>query len=97
MLERLKAAPPDQWRSRFLGKQPTDEDIKRLFIEDVQSEVNRAKTDFAPKVFIAYKDVTYHTFKDPKFRELMEKRFGKESIDAIFSEHDAAPEQLPKP
>jgi hypothetical protein len=93
LLERLKAAPPEHWRSRFLGKQPTDEDIKRLFIEDVQSEVNRVKTDFKPKVLRAYKDVTYETFKDEKFRELIEKRFGKESIDAIFSEYDAAPEQ----
>ena len=95
LLERLKAAPPDHWHSRFLGKQPTDEDIKRLFREDVQGEVSRVKTDFKPKVFTAYKDVTYQTFKDEKFRELMENRFGKESIAAIFNEHDAAPEQPP--
>ncbi len=95
LLERLKAAPPDHWHSRFLGKEPTDEDIKRLFHEDVQSEVNRVKTDFEPKVFTAYKDVTYQTFKDEKFRELMEKRFGRESIAAIFTEHDVAPEQPP--
>lgn len=93
LLERLKAAPPDHWHSRFLGKRPTNEDIKRLFREDVQSEVNRVKTDFKPKVFTAYKDVTYQTFKDEKFRELMEKRFGREAIAAIFNEHDAAPEQ----
>jgi hypothetical protein len=95
LLERLKAAPPDHWHSRFLGKQPTDEDIKRLFHEDVQGEVSRVKTDFEPKVFTAYKGVTYQTFKDEKFRELMERRFGKESIAAIFNEHDAAPEQPP--
>jgi hypothetical protein len=93
LLERLKAAPPDHWHSRFLGKQPTNEDIKRLFHEDVQGEVNRVKTDFNPKVFTAYKDVTYQTFNDEKFRELMEKRFGREAIAAIFNEHDVAPEQ----
>jgi hypothetical protein len=93
LLERLKATPPDHWRSRFLGKAPTDEDIKRLFREDVQGEVRRVKVDFEPKIFTAYKDVTYQTFKDAKFRELLEKRFGKASIDRIFNEHDAAPEQ----
>ncbi len=93
LFERLKAAPPDHWHSRFLGKQPSNEDIKRLFHEDVQGEVNRVKTDFNPKVFTAYKDVTYQTFNDEKFRELMEKRFGREAIAAIFNEHDAAPEQ----
>lgn len=45
------------------------------------------------RVFTAYKDVTYQTFKDGKFRELMEERFGKTAIDHVFSEYDAAPEQ----
>lgn len=91
--DRLKAAPPADWHSRYLGKQPTDEDIERLFREDVEAEVSRVKTDFEPKVITAYKDVTYQTFKDVKFRELMEQRFGKAAIAAIFNEHDAAPEQ----
>jgi hypothetical protein len=90
--ERLKTDPPDQWRSRFLQKEPTDADVKRLFEEDVRGEVDRVKTDFAPKIFTAYKDVTYQTFKDETFRRLMEEHFGKEAIDRIFSEHDAAPE-----
>lgn len=93
LLGRLKAEPPEHWQSRFLGKKPSDDDIARLFREEVQSEVDRVKTDFSPKVFTAYKDVTYQTFKDPKFRALMENRFGKKDIDRIFSEYDAAPEQ----
>ena len=93
LLERLKAAPPERWQSRFLSKNPTDADIRRLFHEDIEVEVNRVKTGFEPKVFISYKEVTYQTFKDANFRELIEKRFGKESIDAIFQEHDVAPEQ----
>lgn len=93
LMERLKAAPPDHWQSRFLGKHPTDDDIKRLFEQEVKGEVNRVKTDFDPKVFTAYKDVTYQTFKNPKFRELMENRFGKDAIKRIFNEYDAAPEK----
>jgi len=92
--ERLKAEPPEHWQSRILGKEASDDDIKRLFQEEVQSEVNRVKTDFHPKVFTAYKDVTYQTFTDPKFRELMENHFGKASIDHIFREYDAAPEKF---
>jgi hypothetical protein len=91
--EHLKAEPPEHWRSRILGKKFSDADIERLFREEVQSEVNRVNTDFNPKVFTAYKDVTYATFKDAKFRELMESRFGKEKIESIFTEHDAAPEK----
>ena len=93
MAETLKANPPDHWRSRFMGKTPTDADVKRLFREDVEAEVKRVNTDFDPQVFHAYKDVTYQTSKDEKFRKLLEDRFGKDAIDNIFSEHDAAPEQ----
>jgi hypothetical protein len=89
---RLKAEPPEHWQSRFLGQQPTEQDIERLFGEEVESEVSRVKTDFDPEVFTAYKDVTYQTFKEDKFRDLMEQRFGAEAIQRVFSEHDAAPE-----
>lgn len=92
LLDKLKAEPPEHWQSRFLFK-ITDADIKRLFEQEVQSEVNRVKTDFNPRVFTAYKDVTYQTFKDEKFRALVEERFGKTAIDRIFREYDAAPEQ----
>ena len=91
--EALKANPPEHWRKRFATKTPTDTDIKRLFEEEVRAEVKRVKTDFTPRIFYAYKDVTYQTFHDPKFRKMMEEHFGKESIDRIFDEHDAAPEQ----
>jgi len=93
LTETLKANPPDHWRSHYLGKTPTDADIKRLFEEEVRSEVERVNTDFNPRIFHAYKDVTYQTFKDEKFRKLLEDRFGKEAIDRVFSEYDAAPEQ----
>lgn len=93
MAETLKANPPDNWRTRYMGKTPTDADIKRLFKEDVESEVKRVNTDFNPRIFYAYKDVTYQTFKDDNFRTLLEDRFGKEAIDQVFAEYDAAPEQ----
>jgi hypothetical protein len=92
----LKANPPDHWRSRFTTKTPSDADIKRLFEDEVRAEVERVNTDFDPRVFHAFKDVTYQTFKDKDFRELLEQRFGKDAIAGIFSEHDAAPEKKTK-
>lgn len=94
--ESLRANPPDHWQKRFTTNAPTDADIKRLFEEEVRAEVKQVKTDFNPRIFYAYKDVTYQTFQDEKFRKLMEERFGKDAIDRIFSEYDAAPEQKGK-
>ncbi len=70
-------------------------DLKRLFEEEVQGEVNRVKTDFDPRIFTAFKDVTYQTFKDPEFRKLLDSRFGAQAVQRVFSEHDAAPEEPP--
>jgi hypothetical protein len=79
-----------------LGKEISDADVERLFKEEVQAEVERVPTDFNPKVFTTYKDVTYQTFKDPEFRMILDERFGKDAIDRIFSEYDAAPEKSNK-
>ncbi len=95
--DRLKREPPDRWRSRFFGKQMSDADVKRLFEEEVQSQVERVNTDFDPTVFFAFKDVTYQTFKMPKFREILDEHFGKAAIEKLFSEHDAAPEKTAPP
>ncbi len=95
--EQLKANPPDYWRSQFITDTPTDADINRLFKKDIRTEVNRVNTDFNPRIFHAFKDVTYQTFKDKKFRSLLEERFGKDAIDDIFTEYDAAPEQKREP
>jgi hypothetical protein len=78
---------------RYLGEEPTDEDIRRLFEEEIHSEVERVKTDFDPQVFHAFKDVTYQTFHDKDFRKLLDHRFGRDAIARLFSEHDAAPEK----
>lgn len=89
----LIANPPEHWRSHFLGNEPSDADVQRLFDAEIRSEVKRVKTDFEPRVFHAFKDVTYQTFHDEGFRKLLENRFGRDAIARLFSEHDAAPEK----
>ncbi|MEN9360228.1 MAG: hypothetical protein RL095_1763 [Verrucomicrobiota bacterium] len=89
--DRLKDNIPDRWRSRILFGRATDEDIERLFREDIESELFRIKKEIVPEVRTVYKALTYQTFQDNKFRSILDKRFGKNSIDRILNEHDAAP------
>jgi hypothetical protein len=91
--ERLRREPPDHWRSRFIGQEPTDLDVRRLFEDELRSEIQRVKSDFEPRIFTTYKDVTYQTFQDPEFKGILEKQFGKTAVTDIFREYDAAPEQ----
>ena len=73
LLERLKAAPPDHWHSRFLGKQPTDEDIKRLFREDVQGEVSQSRgrrnNNFRRSGLAADGGISVERLSSPRFRK----------------------------
>lgn len=92
LTERLQQEPPDRWRTRHLGNTLTAADVKRLFEEDVRADVERVTKTFNPVIFTAYKDVTYETFKDPKFREVIESYFGKDEVARVFAEYDAAPE-----
>ncbi|HBE23918.1 MAG TPA: hypothetical protein DDW21_10930 [Verrucomicrobiales bacterium] len=93
LTETLKNNPPPQWSSRHINVTLTDADVKRLFFEDIQQELEKVETDFDPAIRIDYKEITYATFVDKDFRKLIEARFGKEEISRIFDEHDAAPEQ----
>lgn len=92
LTKRLKTNPPAHWASRHLNPKLSDADVKRLFEEDIQQEIEKVRTDFNPKIRIDYKEITYATFTDKAFRKLIEDRFGKKEIDCIFEEHDAAPE-----
>ena len=93
LTESLKTNPPVHWASRHLNPKLSDADVKRLFEEDIQQEIEKVRTDFNPRIRIGYKEITYATFTDKAFRKLIEDRFGKKEIDRIFEEHDAAPEQ----
>ncbi len=93
LTETLKNNPPPHWASRHINPTITDDDVKRLFQEDIQKELEAVQTDFNPKIRIDYKEITYATFVDKDFRALIEKRFGKEEIARILEEHDAAPER----
>ena len=93
LTETLKTNPPQQWASRHINATLSVDDVKRLFFEDIQQELEKVETDFDPAIRIDYKEITYATFVDKDFRKLIEDRFGKEEISRIFDEHDAAPEQ----
>lgn len=93
LTESLKNNPPPHWASRHLNAKISDEDVKRLFNEDIRQELEKVRTDFDPKIRIDYKEITYATFVDKDFRKLIEDRFGKQEIARILEEHAAAPEQ----
>jgi hypothetical protein len=93
LTESLKNNPPPHWASRHISAKINDDDVKRLFNEDIQQELERVRTDFDPSIRIDYKEITYATFVDKDFRKLIENRFGKQEIARILEEHDAAPEE----
>ncbi len=90
--QRLKTSPPSHWRCMFLAESLTDNDVKRLLRQDIDHAISKALDAFNPTIKYMYKDATYQTYKDPKFRRIIDERFGENAIDIIMNEHLAAPE-----
>jgi len=84
--------PPEHWNGRCIDWPLSPSDAERLFSEDVGKQVARLITNFDPTVSARFKDVTYETFQNEEFRELLVNQFGKENVQKIFFEYDAAPE-----
>ena len=71
LTESFKNNPPPHWASRQLNAKISNEDVKRLFNEDIRQELEKVRTDFDPKIRIDYKEITYETFVDKDFRKLI--------------------------
>ena len=91
--EKLLANPPARLRNRLAMKSSREgkiEIIAEYIAESCEKEIESALASFNPKTKMVEKDVTYATFSDKEFIELLEKGLGKGCMEEILEEHDAA-------
>lgn len=91
--EKLLANPPARLRNRLAMKSSREgkiEIIAEYIAESCEKEIESALASFNPKTKMVEKDVTYATFSDKEFIELLEKGLGKGCMAEILEEHDAA-------
>jgi hypothetical protein len=95
---RIKAAPPKQWLKRSADGHLSDHALGMRLEEEVDKALNKVKQEFDPTVVCLFKGVTYETItSDDHFRTAIERFFGKEESEKLFSEHEASPvkDQVP--
>ena len=90
---KLLANPPARLRNRLAMKSSREDKIEIIaeyIAESCEKEIESALASFNPKTKMVEKDVTYATFSDKEFIELLEKGLGKGCMKEILEEHDAA-------
>ena len=89
---RIKAAPPKQWLKRSADGHLNDKALGMRLEEEVDKAFGKVEESFNPKVVCLFKGVTYQTItSDEHFRSAVEKYFGKEESEKLFSEYEASP------
>lgn len=87
---------PARLRKRLLNAQPTKEEKLALVVDELAAAFGKVHQSINPKVRVQYKDLTYETIKDDKFRKAVAKAYrstGKDSVLArLFDEFDVARE-----
>jgi hypothetical protein len=89
---RINAAPPKQWLKRSADGHLSDNALGMRLEEEVDKAFGKVEASFDPKVVCLFKGVTYETItSDQHFRGAVEKFFGKEESEKLFSEYEASP------
>ena len=84
--------PPTRLMKHSLSLLPEKADFRDAIRADLAKSFNIGDRFFTPVVKVNFKDLTYETIKDEKFRALLNKAFPSLSQQGIFEEHDSAPE-----
>jgi hypothetical protein len=84
--------PPTRLMKHSLSLLPSENDFREAVRADLAKAFNVGDRFFMPVVKVSFKDLTYETIKDEKFRALLSKAFSGLGQQGIFEEHDAAPE-----
>jgi len=84
--------PPTRLMKHSLSLLPSATDFRNAIRAELAKSFNIGERFFTPVVKVNFKDLTYETIKDEKFRTLLNKAFPSLSQQGIFEEHDSAPE-----
>lgn len=98
LLPRIREKVPARYSKFLTGSQPSDGDLLGLIKCDLEAAFGGVNEVFNPELRCVFKDVTYESIQDQKFKKLlgdaMRRAGGEGIVRQLFSEHDAAPEAV---
>ncbi|MOA24212.1 hypothetical protein D3C78_1448850 [compost metagenome] len=92
LLPTVVKSPPDRLLKGALSLTPSEEEIRSALEKELHSAFNTGERFFQPAIKVVFKDLTYETIQDKKFRDQVEAAFHGVNAKDLFEEYDAAPE-----
>lgn len=96
LLPALRERMPNRLLKFITVTNPQDDDFLRVLEADLRRAFGTRDGFFDPQIKVLYKDLTYETIKEARFRELLDAALrnggGEDAITKLFQEYDAAPE-----
>lgn len=96
LLPRIRERLPQRYNRVLPKSGPADDDLLAILEHDLAASFGTTAEVFKPELRCVFKDVTYESISDPKFRESLSKALrdcgGDRLVAQLFAEHDAAPE-----
>lgn len=96
LLPRVQDRLPQRYKRVLPVSAPNDELILSILEQDLATSFGSSAEVFKPELRWVFKDVTYESISDSRFREALGKALrdsgGERLVTQLFSEHDAAPE-----
>ena len=93
----LEKTPSRYYKASVTGE-IQDNEIAIMLEEDLRDEFGRPDEIASPEIKVQYKDIAYETIHDAGFKAaLCLSGIPRNSLEQLFSEHDAAPETAEDP
>lgn len=96
LLPRIRDRLPQRYQRVLPMSAPNDEIVLSILEQDLATSFGGSTEVFKPELRSVFKDVTYESISDPRFRDALGKALrdsgGERLVAQLFSEHDAAPE-----
>lgn len=92
LLPTVFKSPPDRLLKNVLTMTPSEDEIRSALKTELHAAFNTGERFFQPAIKVVFKDLTYETIQDKKFRDQVEAAFHGVNAKDLFEEYDAAPE-----
>lgn len=101
LLPSMRDQMPERLMKCLTVVMPTDQDLLGVLEAELRSAFGADEEFFDPDIKVVFKDLTYETIKDKKFRDALTKVMrhsgGDAAVMRLFEEYDAAPETGHRP
>lgn len=92
LLEKLGRKLPTRLQRLLPTATPTDKEMLQILERDLKRTCGKIASSIKPVARWVYKELTYESLGEPRFRKGLDRAFGEDAFASVFEEFDAARE-----